>query len=130
MNKYQAAIAYCKRGKANYQLGQYQAAIEDYDQAICLEPKLAFAYNNRGKAKYRLDQYQEAIKDFGQAICLEPKLAVAYYNRGAAKEKLECIDKARSDLQIALRLAQEAGDEKLAAAISNTIQEIDNPETQ
>jgi len=40
------------------------------------------------------------------------------------------IDEARSDLQTALRLAKEEGNEKLVTAITDALRLIDNPETK
>ncbi len=64
------------------ELGKYQFAIEDYNQAIALNPQDADAYNNRGYTYYLLKKYEEAMEDFNQAIALAPQYAKAYNNRG------------------------------------------------
>jgi len=122
--------AYSNRGIAKDDLKQHQAAIADYNEAIRIDPKYAQAYYNRGIAKVKLEQHQAAIADYNEAIRIDPKYAQAYYNRGISLLALKCMDEARSDLQTALRLAQETGNEELAATISNLIRKIDNPETQ
>ena len=66
-------------------LGQYFAAIADYDIAIRLNPDYAEAYYNRGLAKYDLGQHFAAIADYDIAIRLNPDDADAYNNRGVAK---------------------------------------------
>ena len=66
-------------------LGQYLAAISDYDKAIQLEPDDAEAYYNRGHCEGRVGTILAAISDYDKAIQLEPDLAEAYNNRGAAK---------------------------------------------
>ena len=43
-------FAHNQRGADYDKLGQYQLAIEDYNEAIRLKPDLALAYNNRGLA--------------------------------------------------------------------------------
>ena len=43
--------------------GQYQRAIEDYNEAIRLKPNNAIAYANRCGAYCGLGQYQRAIED-------------------------------------------------------------------
>jgi tetratricopeptide (TPR) repeat protein len=71
-------------GVAYKYLGQYERAIEAFNQAIRLNPELADAYYNRGTAYGVLGRYQRAIEDFNQAIRLNPELANAHYNRGTA----------------------------------------------
>ena len=66
-------------------LGQYFAAIADYDTAIRLKPDYAMAYMHRGNAKFGLGQYFAAIADHDTAIRLKPDYAWAYLCRGAAK---------------------------------------------
>ena len=77
-----------------------------------------------------MQQYEAAIQDYNEAIRLNPKYSVAYYNRGLAKLLLGRIDEARSDLQTALRLAKEEGNEKLVTAITDALRQIDHPETK
>ena len=124
------AITYYNRGIAKTNLEQYKAAIQDFNEAIRLGFKNAVAYGNRGIAKTNLEQYKAAIQDFNEAIQLNTNDAILYTNRGIAKASLGHIDKARSDLQTALHLAQEAGNDKLAAEISNEISKIENLETK
>ena len=49
------ALVYNNRGVAKHKLGQYDAAITDYDTAIRLKPDYALASKNRGLAKRKLD---------------------------------------------------------------------------
>ena len=92
------------RGNAKYQSGEYKEGIEDYNQAIELNPQYAEAYNNRGNAKKRLGEYKEAIKDYNQAIELNPQYAKAYYNRGNAKKRLREYKEAIQDYSEAIEL--------------------------
>ena len=62
-------------------LGQYQLAIDDYNEAIRLKPDYANAYNNRGSAYSRLGQYQLAIEDYNEAIRIKPDYTLVYKNR-------------------------------------------------
>ena len=70
-------------------MGQYFAAIADYDTAISRN-LISDAYV-RGVAKDNLGQHLAAILDYDIAIKLEPDFAEAYYNRGIAKVDLETI---------------------------------------
>ena len=64
---------------------KYEKAIEDYDEAIRLNPNDAIAYHNRGNTKGRLEKYEESIKDFDKSIELNPDDVLVYINRGNAK---------------------------------------------
>jgi len=82
------STAFISRGYAKYMLGEYLAAIEDFNKAIELNPKYSDALNGRGLAKYRLGEYSAAIEDFNKAIELDPKDSTAFNNRGLAKYSL------------------------------------------
>ena len=65
--------------------GDKKGALEDYNKAIEINPKLAKAFYNRGSVKYNLGDKQGAIQDFNKAIEINPKFAEAFNNRGNAK---------------------------------------------
>ena len=72
-------------------------AIDDYAQAIRLDPQGASAYCNRGNA-YRLKKaFDEAISDYDKAVQLNPNFAEAYINRGSAYAAKGEPDKAITD---------------------------------
>ena len=48
--------------------GDHQSAIDFYDKAIEINPRLDIAYYNRGIAKYNLNDYQGAIVDYTKAL--------------------------------------------------------------
>ena len=122
------ALAYINRGVAKNRLGRHVDAIADYDQAIRLNPDDAAAYNNRGTAKDSLGQYVDAINDYDQAIRLNPDYADAYFNCGLAYLATNQPEEARRDLETARNLAQQAGDENLAAAADQGLRNLDAPD--
>ena len=63
----QNAGAYHNRGVAYARLGQYERAIQDFDEAIRLNPQNAGAYHNRGVAYGRIGKSIEAERDFAKA---------------------------------------------------------------
>ena len=68
------AIAFNNRGNAYRDKGQYDRAIEDYDQAIRLNPNYAEAYNNRGLAKRAKGDFAGGDADIAKAKQLNPSL--------------------------------------------------------
>jgi len=65
------AIAFNSRGNAYTDKGQYDRAIQEYDQAIKLNSKYATPYYNRGIAHYALGQFEDAAADFEQNLALD-----------------------------------------------------------
>lgn len=78
------ALIFSNRGAAHKNKGETDRAIQDYDQAIKLDPNDTAAYINRGGANESKRQYDRAIQDYDQAIKLEPSYALAYFGRGNA----------------------------------------------
>src|SRR5262249_28100409 len=74
-------IAYNNRGNAFSAKGEYDRAIQDYDQSIKLNPNYYRAFNNRGVAYQKKGEYDRAINDFDQSIKLNPQYASAFVNR-------------------------------------------------
>ncbi|MBE9260634.1 tetratricopeptide repeat protein [Dolichospermum sp. LEGE 00246] len=64
------ALALLLDAVVSYDLGDKQAAIADYNQAIKINPNYAHAYYNRGNAHYLLENNQAAISDYQQAVKL------------------------------------------------------------
>ena len=119
-----AAATYYRWGNNKMIHKEYNAAIEDYNQAMrkydyfyqddsdYFYHELAEAYYMRGTAKYFLAQYDAAIEDYNQAIRiyeqasqsnLNPdskivsRMAFVYYLRGTAKYSLAQYDVAIED---------------------------------
>src|SRR5260370_8214037 len=66
------AVVFTNRGGAYVLKGQYDRAIQDYDQAIKLNPKFANAFTNRGGAYFSNGQYNRPIQDYDQPLNLTP----------------------------------------------------------
>ena len=102
--QFPVAFAYNHRGVAYHAKGDYDRAINDYTQAIALDPNYAVAYNNRGLAYTSNDNNDRAINDYTQAIMLDPRYAQAYTNRGVAYHAKGDYDRAISDYTQAISL--------------------------
>ena len=59
--------AYTNRGKAKDELKDYNGAIEDYNQAIEIEPNDPSAYFIRGVVKKKLNDLKGACEDWKKA---------------------------------------------------------------
>ena len=71
-------------------LGDNQlSAIEDFTNAIAINPEYCNAYNMRGLAKMELGQLEDAIIDYNKAIEVNMKYPNAICNRATAKFRLE-----------------------------------------
>ncbi|HEY9601961.1 MAG TPA: DnaJ domain-containing protein [Allocoleopsis sp.] len=66
----------------------YQGALEDYNQAVALNPQFAEAYLKRGAIRYRLGDDRGVLKDCNAALSINPDLAPAYYYQGRARYRL------------------------------------------
>jgi len=78
------------RGLRELKAGEYAQAIEDFGDAIVLDPKLAEAYHQRAIARYHAGDTAGAIADIGAALQQEP-------NDFAALETLAEIAEAREN---------------------------------
>lgn len=66
----------------------YQGAVEDYTQAIELNPQFVEAYLKRAATRYKLGDDRGTLKDCTQALQINPNLALAYYYQGRARYRL------------------------------------------
>ena len=98
------ATVYFYRGNAYNYKKKYDRAIEDYNQALQLNPKYAEAFYSRGNAYNKKGEYDRAIADFNQALLLNPKDAEAFNNRGIAYRNKGEYDRAIADFNQALLL--------------------------
>lgn len=114
--------AYAYRGMAKSELGNYQEAIEDANEAISLDPKSYNGYYSRGYVnqvlgKSKADQgditeaeklYQAAINDCTEAINLKLEKAKIYNTRGWAKYLFGQLETEQENAAAAQNLYQEA----------------------
>ena len=79
--------AFYNRGNGYAAKDDFDHAIQDYDQAIKLNPNGGAAFNNRGLSYAHKRQYDRAIEDYDQAIRLNPNDTVALSDRADAMAK-------------------------------------------
>lgn len=73
---------YVNRGAAYQKLFNYDAALNDYSQAIQLNENNPNVYMYRGFLYYQSNEYDQALSDFNTVIEIDPENPFAYYNRG------------------------------------------------
>ena len=95
---------YYHRGVSYLGLGQYNVAIENYDEATRLNPQFALAYGAKGAAYTSLGQYEKAIDELSQAILLDLQNGQYYGERSSAYRVLGQHDLAIQDSDEAIRL--------------------------
>ena len=111
-----------------YDLGEYESAIPDFDEAIRIKPDFDSAHSNRGRAKNALGQHESALVDCNEAIRLKSDNAFGYKYRGMAYTGLGQIQEAKADYQTALELLEQVGNEGLKTEIEQLLQELENTE--
>ena len=106
-----SAALHKRRGFAYFRNGEIDRAIEDYSEALRLDPRATETYYSRGRALLDKNAYTEAILDFGQAIARNPKHPLARNGRAWALLKLGNLAAALEDADQAI-----AADSKYAPA--------------
>jgi tetratricopeptide (TPR) repeat protein len=89
--------AFNSRGNVHLSQRNYDRAIDDYNEAIRLDPTYAIGFNNRGLAYQRKGQIDRAIEDYDEAIRLNPAYALAFANRATARQIKGRLDLAIED---------------------------------
>ena len=90
-------LAAFNRGNMNYMLGNYQAAIEDYSDAMknVAPTQRGVMHFNRANSKVKLENYSDALDDYDAANCTN--IQYSAFNKGNTllvlgrlEEALEC----------------------------------------
>jgi tetratricopeptide (TPR) repeat protein len=92
------------RGLDKSNQGDYKRAIEDFNQALQLEPNYILAYYQRGYARAFLEDYKGAIEDYSQYMQHNPNDVDALDNRGYAYYNLGKYEQAIADLNKAIEI--------------------------
>jgi serine/threonine protein kinase len=96
--------SYFGRAGAYQRLEKFDQAIDDYTQAIRLNPGGAMAYHERAVCLARLNQDDRALPDYSRAIDLSPGYALSWNGRGVIYLHLKNYEQAKADFSKAIEL--------------------------
>lgn len=94
--------AYNNRGIYLANLGKHKEALEDFANAIALNPSNARSYYNRAQLHKKMKQPEEAMRDYSRAIDLNPVFVEAYNNRGNLYKVMGKLENALRDYNKAI----------------------------
>ena len=80
-----------------FRQGDFLMAVDDYTNALIIEPDNSTFYYSRAEAKTKLNDFLAAAVDYTYIISLNSKDATAYYNRGICYANLEMKSNACDD---------------------------------
>jgi tetratricopeptide (TPR) repeat protein len=96
--------AYLYRGLIHAAAGKPDRALEDYNQALALDPRLAAAWRARADVYWGKSDVAAALADYDRALALDPRDAGAHLGRGRARAARGDRRPAVADFTAALRL--------------------------
>jgi serine/threonine-protein kinase len=96
--------AYRNRGVAHYHDARYDAALQDFERALALDPGSAKAWLTRGTLFMRTGQTEKALADLDRAVTLDPSEHEALGRRCVVLMRLQRYDAALEDCRRALQL--------------------------
>jgi len=88
------ALDYYNRGLLHTQAKEYRQAIDDYSEAVKLNPRFVDAYLKRCEMRYKLGDNQGVLSDCQEVFNIDPTVAKAYYYQGRARYSLGYSDPA------------------------------------
>jgi tetratricopeptide (TPR) repeat protein len=105
-----AKTSYREGLRLSYREGKYAEAINQFDQAIEIDPSLAAAWHDRGVCYRELGQDAEALKNFDQAVKLAPDDEEFLFSRAEILKKIGILHQRRelieSSVQILNRIVE------------------------
>lgn len=93
------AIYHLHQGQKWMEIGQYEAAVFEFQIGIRLKPKTAMTaalYNNLGQAYLKIQDYPKAIISFQEALNLNPNFSLYYENLIEAYQKHGALEAAQA----------------------------------
>jgi tetratricopeptide (TPR) repeat protein len=90
--------------------GDYQQALDSYDEALRVNPDLSGAQWGRAETLIMLNREYEAVQIYDELIAQQPDVAANYANRGIALDRMGQYAEALASYETAISLDAETGD--------------------
>ncbi|MFV2057152.1 MAG: tetratricopeptide repeat protein [Thiohalomonadales bacterium] len=98
------ALYYLQRADAMFLNHDFHAAIQNYDEALRLQPRLVESHFGRGLALARAGDIEQGIKELSIYISHKPQSSLAYTKRGVRHIWIADYHNAKNDLEKAITL--------------------------
>lgn len=99
-----AKVGYREGLRLSYREGKYAEAIPFFDQAIEIDPMLAYVWHDRGVCYRELGKDTEALRNFDKAAELAPDDEEFLFSRGEMLKKIGILRQKRDFLESAVQV--------------------------
>jgi len=91
-----------RKGNEHFKKQEYKSAVEEYTQALKIQPKEAPLWVNRSIASRQLKRWDDAVHDASRAVELQPSNEKAHYGKAFALKNLDRIAEAKKACEAGL----------------------------
>jgi tetratricopeptide (TPR) repeat protein len=98
-----SAEEFYNRAMQYYLAGDFQVAVDAFQQALACQPDYPDAWVVLGNSFNHLDQYEEAIASYDKALAYKSDYALAFYNRGWILRNLDRHEEALKAFEDAVK---------------------------
>jgi len=105
IKNYPSVEAYLGRGVAYANAGNPEAALEDYNNAVRIEPSYVDIYKNKGNLYMETGDKEKALEEYEKAARINPQYGDIFTNRGNVYLSSGRVDKAIEDYSTAIKLS-------------------------
>lgn len=102
--------AYFSKARNLLVAGDFQAAIDCYEETIAHDGPQAITFSYVGECYEKMERFEQALIHYDQALALDPNWVDAWIGRGVVKDVQGRLPESIKDLEVATRLAPEHGD--------------------
>jgi tetratricopeptide (TPR) repeat protein len=115
-------LLYNIRGACHLALGQLDAAVKNFEQALDIKPDYADAQCNLGVTLKKLGQLEEAVKSYEKTLAIKPDYVEAHSNLGITLQELGQLEEAVKSYEKALAIKSDYADAH--NNLGNTLQKL------